>query len=64
MLTQEWHEVTCKDWDKLADSEREIFLTPICGRPKNTKNSLRVCFAGTQQSINRLDIRSLRLINS
>lgn len=60
---QDWHEISCKAWDRLSQSEREIFLTPICGKPDGGPNSQRITFAGTALAIKRLGIRSLRLIN-
>lgn len=59
----EWYEIDSKDWNKLTESEREIFLTPICGRPKGTTNSLRPSLAGHKQAIKDHNIRPLRKIN-
>ena len=58
-----WYEINQKDWDKLSEENREIFLTPICGRPKNTTNSLRFTFAGRKHAIEKQNIKSLREIN-
>lgn len=58
-----WYEITSKDWDRLMESEREIFLTPICGRKKGTTNSLRLSLAGSGQAIKDRNIKPLREIN-
>lgn len=58
-----WYEISPKDWDKLNESEREIFLTPICGRPQGTANSLRYTLAGHERAIKDHNIKSLRKIN-
>ena len=58
-----WHEISSKDWDKLTESEREIFLTPICGRTKGSTNSLRLSLAGNERALKDHNIRSLRKIN-
>lgn len=58
-----WYEISSKDWNKLMESERDIFLTPICGRPKGSTNSLRLTFAGHEQAIKDNNIKSLRKIN-
>ena len=58
-----WYEISSKDWDKLMESEREIFLTPICGRPIGSTNSLRLSLAGHQQAVEDNNIKPLRKIN-
>ncbi len=57
-----WYEISPKDWDKLSESNREIFLTPICGRPKNSTNSLRLTMAGRRQAIEKQHIKPLRKV--
>lgn len=59
----EWYEISSKDWDRLMESEREIFLTPICGRPKDSPNSLRLSLAGHKQAVEDHRIKALRKIN-
>ena len=59
----DWHEISSKDWNKLMESEREIFLTPICGRSKGSTNSLRPSFACHKQALKDHNIKSLRKIN-
>ena len=59
-----WYEITSKDWDKLMESEREIFLTPIHGRPKNSTNSLRLTLAGNELAIKDNNIKPLREVNN
>lgn len=58
-----WLEITSKDWDKLMESEREIFLTPIKGKAKGSTNNLRLTLAGTKQAIVNHGIKPLRKIN-
>jgi hypothetical protein len=60
----EWYEIKLKDWDKLMESEREIFLTPIPGKVPQTTNSQRLSFAGTKQAVKNHSIKPLRKINS
>ena len=59
----EWHEIKLEDWDKLIESEREIFLIPICGRPEGTPNSLRLSMAGHKKALEDHNIKPLRRIN-
>jgi len=59
-----WYEISLKDWDKLMESEREIFLTPICGKEKDTTNSLRLTLAGNESAIKHGNIKPLREINA
>lgn len=58
-----WYEIISKDWNKLMESEREIFLTPICGREKGSTNSLRPTLAGNEQAIEDHNIKPIREIN-
>lgn len=59
----EWYEINPKDWDRLMESEREIFLTPICGRPKGSTNSQRLTMAAHKQALAAHNIEPLRKIN-
>ena len=59
-----WYEISSKDWDKLMESEREIFLTPICGRKAGTTNSQRITLAGNEQAIKNNNIKPLREVNA
>ena len=63
MISEQWHEITGKDWDRLSNSERELSITPICGKQSGTPNSQRITYAGTSSAIERLNIKSLRTIN-
>lgn len=58
MKNEQWCEITGKDWDKLSEYSREIFLTPIPGSEKNS-----LTYAGRKDVIEASGITAIRDIN-
>ena len=58
MDNYEWYEISGKDWDKLNESTREIFLTPM----DNGKSHLT--YAGRADVVKDYKIKTLRKIRT
>lgn len=56
-MEYKWYEITGKDWDKLTESTREIFLTPTEG-DKQT-----LTYAGRGDVLDDYNIKAIRQIN-
>ncbi len=55
-----WSEIVGKDWDKLMEAQREIFLTPLCGN----KDKTRLSYAGLTSILADSGIKAIREINA
>ncbi len=58
IMKYQWCEISGKDWDKLHEGAREMFLTPIKGSDKKS-----ITYAGRKDLIEKYGMTPIRDIN-